>query len=164
MWSSCCGSVVMNPTRIHEDVGSLPGLAQWLRIWCCRELWCRPAAAAPIGPLAWDLTYATGAALKRPNKQKNPKWAMLRGYDVLLGMVVGWAGVRKSKPFRSSLWCSRLRIQHCHCSSSGCLCDADLIPGLAMSTCRRCGQKKEKKKSKPLRVNFIQRCYVYLMV
>ena len=27
-------------------------------------LWCRLAAAAPIGPLAWELPYATGGALK----------------------------------------------------------------------------------------------------
>ena len=29
--SSYCGSVVMNPTGIHEAVGSIPGLAQWVR-------------------------------------------------------------------------------------------------------------------------------------
>ena len=28
-------------------------------------LWCRPAAAAPIGPLAWELPHAAGVALKR---------------------------------------------------------------------------------------------------
>ena len=28
-------------------------------------LWCRPAAAAPICPLAWELPYATGAGVKR---------------------------------------------------------------------------------------------------
>ena len=28
-----------NPTRIHEVEGSTPGLAQWLRIWHCCELW-----------------------------------------------------------------------------------------------------------------------------
>ena len=28
---SHCGSAVMNLTRIHEDVGSIPGLAQWVR-------------------------------------------------------------------------------------------------------------------------------------
>jgi len=39
--SSQCGSVVMNPTRIHEDVGSIPGFASGLRIRCCCELWCR---------------------------------------------------------------------------------------------------------------------------
>jgi len=32
-------------------------------------LWHRPAATAPTGPLAWEPTYATGAALKR-QKQK----------------------------------------------------------------------------------------------
>ena len=30
-----------NPTSFCEDVGSIPGLAQWVRIWHCRELWCR---------------------------------------------------------------------------------------------------------------------------
>ena len=35
-------------------------------------LWCRPAATAPIRPLAWEPPYATGAALKRQtNKQIN---------------------------------------------------------------------------------------------
>ena len=32
-------------------------------------LWCRSAAVALIGPLAWELPYAMGAALK--NKQTN---------------------------------------------------------------------------------------------
>ena len=31
-------------------------------------LWCRPAAAALIGPLAWELPHAVGAALKRKKK------------------------------------------------------------------------------------------------
>ena len=28
---SHCVSVVMNPTSIHEDVGSIPGLAWWVK-------------------------------------------------------------------------------------------------------------------------------------
>ena len=30
------------------------------------------AATAPIGPLAWELPYAVGAALKKKAKGKNP--------------------------------------------------------------------------------------------
>ena len=29
--SSRCGSAVMNPTSIYEDVGWIPGLAQWVK-------------------------------------------------------------------------------------------------------------------------------------
>ena len=36
--------------------------------WLCQ--WCRPAAAAPIWPLAWELPYAVSAALKQKQKQK----------------------------------------------------------------------------------------------
>ena len=32
-------------------------------------LWCRPAATAPIRPLAWEPPYATGTALE---KAKSP--------------------------------------------------------------------------------------------
>ena len=32
-----------------------------------------PAAVALIRPLAWELSYAMGAALKRPKKKKNFK-------------------------------------------------------------------------------------------
>ena len=31
-------------------------------------LWCRQAAAAPIGPLAWELPYAAGVVLKKKEK------------------------------------------------------------------------------------------------
>ena len=49
--------MVTDPTSMYEDLGSIPGLAQWLRIQ--RE--------ALIQPLAWELSYAAGAALKSHN-------------------------------------------------------------------------------------------------
>ena len=55
----------MNPTSIHEDMGSIPVLDPTL-VW----LWCRSAAVAPIRPLARELPYAMGAALKRQKIDK----------------------------------------------------------------------------------------------
>ena len=36
-------------------------------------LWCRPAARAPIRPIAWAPPYAEGAALKSKKKEKKKK-------------------------------------------------------------------------------------------
>ena len=64
----------MNPASIHEDVDLIPGLAQWVkgralpRAVCRSQVWLRSqvaVAAAPILPLAWEPSCATGAALKR---------------------------------------------------------------------------------------------------
>ena len=47
--------------------------------WSCGSdpemewLWCRPAAAARICPLAWELPYASGAAPKKQKKTKKQK-------------------------------------------------------------------------------------------
>ena len=52
------------------------------------------------------------------------------------------------------MWLSGLRIWHCHFSSSGHCCDMDLILGPGTSTCCRYSQKRKKKLSKTVRVNF----------
>ena len=36
-------------------------------------LWCKPAAIAPIGPLAWESPYAVDAALGNMKRQKKKK-------------------------------------------------------------------------------------------
>ena len=40
--SSLCGAVETNPTGMHEDGGSFPGLDQWVKDWVLHELWRRP--------------------------------------------------------------------------------------------------------------------------
>ena len=85
-WSSCHGSVEMNPlvslrTRVWSPA-SLSGLG----IWPCRELWYRLqtwlglmllwlwnrlTAVALILPLAWELSYTVGVALKNKQTKKS---------------------------------------------------------------------------------------------
>ena len=75
-----------NPTRNHEVAGSIPGLCSvgggsGIAMSCvvgqrCGSdlallwLWCRLAATAPIGPLAWEPPYAAGAAQEMAKRQK----------------------------------------------------------------------------------------------
>ena len=64
---------VKNPTSICEDLGSIPGLGQWVKDTVLLWLWCRLAAATPIGTLAWEPPYETGVALKRQKKEHWPR-------------------------------------------------------------------------------------------
>ena len=73
-------------TSIHEDTDSIPALLSWLSTSVAMNcgvghrhssdpmfLWprCRPAAIAPIRPLAWGPPYSLGAALKREKNKKS---------------------------------------------------------------------------------------------
>ena len=81
----------MNPTSIHEGVGSIPGpcsvgwgsgIAMSCDVGCrpssdlaLRWLWCRRAAVALIQLLAWELPYTASVDLKKKKK----KWSSLHG-------------------------------------------------------------------------------------
>ena len=62
--------VSLSGLRIHLHCHELQsGMQTWLVAW----LRCRPAPVAQIGPLAWELPDATGAALKRKKEEKKRK-------------------------------------------------------------------------------------------
>ena len=105
-----------------------------LRILCFRELQHRPAAAAPIQPLAWELPYA---ALKRKKKKKKES-------SIIFSAL--YLSFLKLKVSGFLWWCSRLRIQHRLCSDLDlCCCGPGSIPGWGTSTCHRRSSQKKKK-------------------
>ena len=73
---------LINLTGIHKHVGSIPGLLSVLRIWRCRELWCRSqmwlrsciaVAVAVAGSCSLDLTPSLGTSICcrwNPKKQR----------------------------------------------------------------------------------------------
>ena len=80
---------VKNMTSIQEDMGSIPGLTQWVKgsngaarcievrrcgldlalLW----LWRRPAAVALIRPLAWGTSICCKRGPKKQNKRERER-------------------------------------------------------------------------------------------
>ena len=58
---------VTNPTSIHEDVGSLPGLVQWVEGSSSAAAAAHVTTVAQIQSLAWELSYATSVAKRKEN-------------------------------------------------------------------------------------------------
>jgi len=102
------------------QVRSLASLSGLIR--CCHELgvgrrhgldlvllglWCRLAATALIHPLAWELPFAAGAALKNKKKKKKKKksllWLNLIGSIPKKGILGNVTQSKQVKTFRSHL-------------------------------------------------------------
>ena len=64
--------------------GLIPGPAQWVKNLHCCELWCRLAAVALLRPLAWELSYATGASLKEKKKKKRIVYLIVNETQIFL--------------------------------------------------------------------------------
>uniref|UniRef100_A0A8D1EAR0 VWFA domain-containing protein n=1 Tax=Sus scrofa TaxID=9823 RepID=A0A8D1EAR0_PIG len=82
------GAVETNPTRNHEVVGSIPGL----RIWRCRELWCRSqtwlrshvAVAVVLGT-----SLCRGCSPKNQKKKKTIKQFLMCHSGLRIGSYFG---------------------------------------------------------------------------
>ena len=51
-------------------------------VWLWLLLWCRPAGEAPIQPLAWELAYIAGVAIKSQKKEEGNHSALESGAEV----------------------------------------------------------------------------------
>ena len=58
-------------------------------------------------------------------------------FSVYIGKESSFLKIYFKKASRVPMLLSRLRIWHCHCSSSGCCCVLGLIPGPGTSACCR---------------------------
>ena len=64
---------VKNPTSIPEDAGSIPSLAQGLRIYSCHKLWYRSKVWLRYGVAVAVVIPGLGTFKKKKKKKKKPK-------------------------------------------------------------------------------------------
>ena len=130
--SSHRGSAVTNLTSIHEEAGSIPGLALWVKrsgiavscgighrclldlvlLW----LWCRPVATATIWPVGWELPCAKGAAPKTWRKrQKNKNKKQWEEWHLCKNLLISGAILHLYKI--SNTWFNRSQLDShiCFC-------------------------------------------------
>ena len=102
--SSYCGSVVMNPTSMHEDLGSIPVLTQWAKdlellsgaadgsrcgsdlVWLW--LWRSLVATALLRPLAWEPPYAEDVPCPPAKKKKKKKKSCSHPQKVYVHQII----------------------------------------------------------------------------
>ena len=96
--SSHCGTEETNPTSIHEDTTSILGLSHWLRIQCCRELWCRSqtwlrSCIAVAGSCSFDSTPSLGISIccecgpKKKKRKKHRGASWLKGSGIVTAVM-----------------------------------------------------------------------------
>ena len=127
----------------------VPSLAslRGLRIWHCQELPHRILHCCNCGygvghSCSSDLTPSPGTSTCHGCDHRKCVWWFFSFCKTLILCKEKLLWRIKVKISGFPWWLSGLRIQHCHC------CDSGSTPGLEISKCHGCSQKKKKERRK----------------